>query len=558
MAEIYLGRVRGTAGFDKLVAIKRILPFVALDSSFVEMFLAEARLAATLRHPNIADVFDVGIEDGSHFFAMEYIHGQDLRSIRLEAEGMRRVVPLEIALAIISGIASALAYAHAKTGPNGPLNLVHRDISPSNILVSFDGAVKLVDFGIARAESNPRSTITRTGQLKGKIPYMSPEQCRAKQMDGRADLFSLGIVFYELTTGQRPFDGKGDFDTLERIVHGNMRPPSEIIASYPEALEQIVMRMLANKRSSRYQNADALLQDIEHLQSEQGWFVSAFNVGKYMRDLFPEEANQVFDLDDEEPPTLSPHDPHVDFADPSPDESTVRQARGQQVSGMFAMEAETAPIPDAISPARTSDEFKVVFRAPTGTTGQITAQRLETQSPFLEEGSTSQGHTGDVTHADFLSPFDPIAARASEILMTIDPDIVDDRDISMATIGELLQRALLWSEAGQLDDAVIAIDLILSADRTTPGVLDLLAKNFPFMTAVFEAYIGDRARVPVISKDLEEISNLPLDRRAAYLLSLMLDSTLSATELVERADMPIVEAYRHLSNLILRRVVMLV
>jgi len=552
MAEIYLGRVRGTAGFDKLVAIKRILPFVALDGSFVEMFLAEARLAATLRHPNVADVFDVGIDDGSYFFAMEFIHGQDLRSIRLEADAAGARVPLEITLAIVTGIASALSYAHTKQGPTGPLNLVHRDISPSNILVSFDGAVKLVDFGIARAETNPRTTITRTGQLKGKIPYMSPEQCRAKPMDGRSDLFSLGIVLYELTTGMRPFDGKGDFDTLERIVHGNMRLPSEIVHDYPRALEEIVLRMLANKRGARYQTAEALLADLERLTSENGLFVSAFVVGKYMRELFPEEADKLLQIDEDEEPTHSP-DPVIEIADPSPD--TSEYPRVQQVSSLFAVEAETAPT-DPLA-AEAADDFKVVFRAPTG---QVPVQKRPdtAASPFLdEERSTAPGHSGDITHADVFLPLDPIAARSLQILASIDPDIVDDRDISLQTIGELLQHALTWSEAGHLEDAVIAIDLILSADRTTPGALDLLAKNFPFMTAIFEAFLGDRSRIPALSQRVDEIAELPLDRRAAYLLS-MIDGSMTASELVDRADMPSVEAYRHLSQLILRRVVVLV
>jgi serine/threonine protein kinase len=552
MAEIYLGRVRGTAGFDKLVAIKRILPFVALDSSFVEMFLAEARLAATLRHPNIADVFDVGIEEGSYFFAMEYIHGQDLRALRIESSAMAREVPLEIAIAIVSGIASALAYAHTKTGPTGPLNLVHRDISPSNILVSFDGAVKLVDFGIARAETNPRATITRTGQLKGKIPYMSPEQCRAKPMDGRSDLFSLGIVLYELTTGVRPFDGKGDFDTLERIVQGTMRLPSEIVPSYPPALEQILLRMLANRRRHRYETAGELLHDLEQLTADHGLFVSAFMVGKYMRELFPEEANKLPHIDDDdESPTLTP-ETILDIPDPSPDTLTHRYPRAQQVSGMFAQEVETAQVESVTETRPPSGELRIVFRAPTG---PQPVQRLESASPFLDETSTMRT---DVTHADVFPPFDPVAARGAEMLATIDPNIVEDRDISLSTIGELLQRALMWSEANNLDDAVIALDLILSADRTTPGVLDLLAKNFPFMTAIYEAFLGDRSRVPTLSQALEEIANMSLDRRAAYLLSMMLDTTLSAMELVDRADMPIVEAYRHLSNLILRRVVVLV
>ena len=549
MAEIYLGRVRGTAGFDKLVAIKRILPFVAMDSSFVEMFLGEARLAATLRHPNIADVFDVGIDADSYFFAMEFIHGHDLRTIRQE---VGTSVPIEIALAIISGIASALAYAHAKSGPTGPLNLVHRDVTPSNIIVSYDGAVKLVDFGIARAETNTSATVTRTGQLKGKIPYMSPEQCRAKQLDGRADLFSLGIVLYELTTGVRPFDGKGDFDTLERIVHGTMKLPSEIIASYPPALEAIVLRLLANKRGARYQTAEDLVADLERLTADHGLFASAFMVGKYMRELFPEDANQLaFADDDEDAPTLSPG-PVSDLS--SPETSTNRSARARQVSGMFALEVDTVQVEaEDVAPSPTG-EFKVVFRAPTGPTGEVKVQRLETASPFYEESSTS--HT-EVTHADAFPAFDPITARGAQILADIDPAIVDDREISLQTIGELLQRALMWSEAGHLDDAVIAVDLILSADRKTPGVLDLLAKNFPFLTAIFDAFLGDRTRYLALSQQMDEIADLPLDRRAAYVVTLI-HGSMTPRDLVDKADMPIVEAYRHLSLLILRRVVVLV
>ena len=510
MAEIYLGRVRGTAGFDKLVAIKRILPQVAADHAFVEMFLAEARLAATLRHPNIADVFDVGVVNGSHFFAMEYIHGHDLRTIRREAVRSHRRLPLEVSIAITSNVASALAYAHTRNGPNGPLHLVHRDVSPSNILVSYDGAVKLVDFGIARAGSNPSTTITRTGQLKGKIPYMSPEQCRAKGLDHRTDLFSLGIVLYELTTNVRPFDGKGDFDTLERIVHGIMLPPSEIVASYPRALEAIVMRLLANKRSARYQNADELVADLERLTTEHGLFASAFMVGRYMRDLFPGEANKL------------PHAEH-DHVD---------------------------------APTSRFEPLHVVFHAPQSAdlhaVETVPFEQVES-SPFLDEGSTH----GEVTHADREPPFDPIAVRSAQILAAAGGELGDDRELTPQTIGELLQRAATWSEAQDLESAVIALELVLSVDRKVPGVLELLETNTPFMTALFEAYLGDRSRMPVLSRQIEELSELRLDQRGAYLLS-QITGSMSAAELIARAEMPALEAYRHLSQLVLRRVVVLV
>jgi serine/threonine protein kinase len=538
MAQIYLGRVRGTAGFDKLVAIKRIMPSVALDASFVEMFLAEARLAATLRHPNIADVFDVGNDGGSYFMAMEYIHGLDAREIRAEAESRARGVPLEIAIAIVSGVASALAYAHTKVGPTGPLKLVHRDVTPSNIIVSFDGAVKLVDFGIARAETNRSAQITRTGQLKGKIPYMSPEQCRARPLDNRADLFSLGIVLYELTTGVRPFDGKGDFDTLERIVHGSMRAPSELRAGYPKALEELVLRMLATRRSERFQNADQLLQALERVSAEAGLFASAFTVGKYMRDLFPEEAAALPHLDPEaEPPTIPPRalDEALEI-----ETSTRRFPRGEQASAMSGLDVETVRVP------LVQDDFKVRFHA---------TSRQETASPFYEDPSTLQSMR-DQTHMDLVPPFDAIASRAQDILHEIAPSVVDERDLSIAILSELLQHAATWAEAGHLDDAVIAIELVLSADRRPPGILDFLAKNYPLMLAVFEAFLGDRSRMIALSQQVDEIE-LVLDRRAMYLLSL-LDGTMAASDLLERADMPIVEAYRHLSQLVLRRVVMLI
>src|SRR5258706_3488734 len=176
MAEIYLAQRTDTPWGEDLVVLKRIRPSIAEDRAQLGMFLDEARLAATLRHPNIAEVLDVGSVDSERFFAMEYIRGQDARAVRVAVEAAHRLIPLEITLAIVAGTAAALEYAHDKTGPDGPLGLVHRDVSPSNILLGYDRSVKLVDFGIARAAN--RSTKTLTGILKGKGPYMSPGQIR--------------------------------------------------------------------------------------------------------------------------------------------------------------------------------------------------------------------------------------------------------------------------------------------------------------------------------------------------------------------------------------------
>jgi eukaryotic-like serine/threonine-protein kinase len=284
MAEIYLARTRGAAGFEKLVVLKRILPNVAEDPAFVNMFLDEARLAATLQHPNIADVYDVGETDGTYFFTMEHIHGEDARTMRMMARKRNESIPMSVAIGIVHGIAQALDYAHNKMGPQGPLGLVHRDVSSSNILVSYDGAVKLVDFGIARATAN--DTKTRTGTLKGKIPYMSPEQCRNQPLDRRSDLFSLGTVLFELTVGRRPFRGQSDFEIMQKIVHGDAPAPRSIQPDYPLPLDSIVTHLLARDVADRYQSAEEVIEDLEAFSSACGLFVSPKQIARYMRTSF--------------------------------------------------------------------------------------------------------------------------------------------------------------------------------------------------------------------------------------------------------------------------------
>jgi serine/threonine protein kinase len=288
MAEIYVARSTGTAGFEKIVVLKRILPSQADDPQFVAMFLEEARLAATLHHPNIADVHDVGEDNGTYFFTMEYVYGQDARAVRHETRRRNERIPLPVALSIISGAAAALAHAHAKKGPDGtPLHLVHRDVSASNIMLSYDGAIKLVDFGIARASTSNHKT--QTGTLKGKVPYMSPEQCKGFPLDRRSDVFSLGIVMFELTTGQRPFRGGSDFAIMDMIVNGGGPKPSEIVADYPPALERMVMRLLERKPDDRYATADDFIAELDPYIADNGLWQSPRVLGNYMRELFADK-----------------------------------------------------------------------------------------------------------------------------------------------------------------------------------------------------------------------------------------------------------------------------
>jgi serine/threonine protein kinase len=290
MAEIYLARVRGTAGFEKIVVLKRILPHIAQDASFRAMFLDEARLAATLQHPNIADVYDVGEFDGELFFTMEYIHGQDVRTMRIVTRKQHEHIPLAIGLAIIHGTASALDYAHDKRDSNGVLlGLVHRDVSSSNVILSYDGAIKLLDFGIARATVHQHKT--QTGTLKGKIPYMSPEQCRGQVLDRRSDLFSLGVLMFELTVGRRPFRGTSDFEIMDQIVNQGAPAPTSLVTGYPPELEAIVLKLLARDPAARFQTADELLHELDPFLAQHRLWVSTKPLGKYMRGMFEERIS---------------------------------------------------------------------------------------------------------------------------------------------------------------------------------------------------------------------------------------------------------------------------
>lgn len=290
MAELYLARAIGIENFERLVVIKRILPHWARDPQFVGMFLDEARLAARLRHPNIAQVFDIGEEAGTYFFAMEFVHGEDLRSVLKsnKADGLQ--IPLNLAVSIAIETASALHHAHNATDAAGnSLELVHRDVSPSNVLLSFDGAVKVVDFGIAKAAN--RQQETRTGCLKGKIAYMAPEQCRGEELDRRADVFALGILLYEATTGRRLFDGKSDFVTLEMITRGEITSPRDHVHDYPGELEAIVRKALAVDPNARYQTAEALVVDLENFASGRGLSLSRRERGRYLRERFADKLH---------------------------------------------------------------------------------------------------------------------------------------------------------------------------------------------------------------------------------------------------------------------------
>jgi serine/threonine protein kinase len=258
MAEVF----RAKAADGKLVAIKRILPNVAEDAQFIKMFVEEARISGQLVHPNICRIYELGRQDGTHFIAMEYIRGKDLIQVRNRLRKIKEPMPLKIVVGILTKALEGLDYAHKKRdGFARPLELVHRDCSPHNLLMSYDGEVKVIDFGIAKAKRSVMKS--QAGVLKGKFAYMSPEQVIGKPIDRRSDIFACGVILYELVTGERLFTGDSDFAILEKVRKVEITPARDIDPTIPPAIESVIMKALAVDRDKRYQWCSDMKADLD-------------------------------------------------------------------------------------------------------------------------------------------------------------------------------------------------------------------------------------------------------------------------------------------------------
>jgi len=262
MAEIFRAKRKGVEGFEKMVAVKRILPHLSDNKDFVEMFINEAKMVAGLSHPNIVQIFDLGKIENTYYIAMEYIEGLDLRAILSRARETETILDVDLSALIVTKLASALEYAHRHRDASGkPLRIVHRDVSPPNILISNEGEVKLVDFGIAKAAIKAPST--DSGSLRGKLLYMSPEQAWGRSMDKRSDIFSLGVVLFEMLTGRSLFMGTSEMSILERVREAHFLTPSSFNPAIPIELEAVVARALKKEPDDRYQDASELLRDLD-------------------------------------------------------------------------------------------------------------------------------------------------------------------------------------------------------------------------------------------------------------------------------------------------------
>src|SRR5262245_41771780 len=361
MADVLLGRTEGIEGFARHVVLKRIRPEHARDQRFIRMFLDEARVAANLHHQHIVQVHDVGEAGGEYFIAMEYIHGEDVRMLLQTASKGRAHVPLGYAIMIVSAAAAGLHYAHERRGPDKrSLGIVHRDISPSNILVGYDGAVKVVDFGIAKATMRQE---TRSGSLKGKVSYMSPEQCKSDEIDRRSDVYSLGVVLYELATTTRLFRGENDYLVMDQIVNGRVSLPRVRRPDLPNELSAIVMRALATDPERRYFTADELRVALDHFAAKAGLTASPSSLAAYMRKQFGERPEpwlelkgQVVNSLDEVPTTVGEGRAQSWTELPRSDDSARRSGAIARASGPIrAAASEPVEVANAPDPAPAPD-----------------------------------------------------------------------------------------------------------------------------------------------------------------------------------------------------------
>jgi serine/threonine-protein kinase len=288
MAEIFLARAKTQLGGQRLVVVKQILPALAAHSQFAEMLIHEAKLAALLDHANVAQVYDLGREDDRLFIAMEYVEGFDLNDLLRRCTKQKIAVPIELALSILCDTLRGLDYAHRRTHVDGtPLGIVHRDVSPSNVLVSFDGLVKLCDFGIAHANDLVAGEGGQAGQteeaLKGKAGYMSPEHARGEPVDARADVFAVGILLWELLSGRRMYRQVDGGPTLLELARKGEAPPlTERGLPREELLHQIARKALATHRDERFPSANAMLRELDRYMGEAAMVVSPIRLGDWL------------------------------------------------------------------------------------------------------------------------------------------------------------------------------------------------------------------------------------------------------------------------------------
>ncbi len=513
---VYRALIEGPEGFERQVVLKRILPSLSKEPRFTKMLLAEARLCGLLHHANIVAVNDVGEVDGEYFLAMEYVGGFDLSTVLMRCHDLERPFPPGLACHVAAELASALAYAHALADDAGrPLEVVHRDVSPSNVMLTSEGAVKLLDFGIAKIRNELRDERTRTGTLKGKLGYMSPEQADGAPIDKRTDIFALGIVLWECLTLERLFSGGDDLETLRKVREARVWPPSSVRPEIEPEVDAVVLRMLVRSAEARYQSCDevvAALSPIAHRHQ-----ADAAALKKFLAELGPLDGQRLQSLP-------------LDATTPAKKASQPREQTSQPHQPSVSNVATAPPPPRRRTPKIVAAALLlgallgVVAWWARPTPATTTTTKIKREQP--------------TTPADDAPDPPPplLPARAADhpwrLAVVQYKNLGGDRDLELLSegIGDTLATALggLHSrlrlvERNQIDKALKEIDLGQSkyADQQTAVALGKITGAELVILGGFQRD-GDRVRVStrlVSSESGEVIDSIKLTRPAGNLFA---------------------------------------
>ncbi len=429
MAQIYLAR-QGGEGAEKLLVVKRILPHLGENVDFVRMFLDEARIAARLNHPNIVQIFNLGAQDDSYFIAMEYIHGEDVRRVWKRSNQLGRVMPVPLVCRVIMDACAGLDYAHKKADASGkPLNIVHRDISPQNILVTFEGGVKVVDFGIAKAAD--QATVTRSGVLKGKYSYMSPEQAAGKRLDCRSDIFALGVVLWELLTGSRLFKRANDIQTLNAVSDCEVDPPSSVNPALSQDLDAVVLKALAKTPEGRYQEAAELGAALEKWVGKHKLPASPSDLAAFMQEIYAErlaaerKAGQVL-VEDADALKARDDDPNGKM----PRSKSKATGSVKEKGSLASPVVDPALLDATVRPEHPEDAARPARAEPS------------------RQGSSSAASAGRTPASPFARGATPAAAAARATAVALDPEVAVTEGPVDPDVTDRPHDPPAWSVAG--------------------------------------------------------------------------------------------------------------
>ena len=487
MAEVFKALQPGEEGFERVIAVKRILPAIAADTDFVKMFIDEAKIAVQLQHPNIAQIYDLGRDGGDLYIALEYVPGHDMGAVVKRQAERGRLLPLSFVVYVVGKICEALQYAHFASAPGGhALNFIHRDISPQNILVSIEGAVKVIDFGLAKAAG--RLVTTQSGVVKGKLAYLSSEQARGEDIDHRSDIFSLGTCLYEWLTGERLFLRKNDPETVIAVQRAEVPPLRAVRPELPSALQNIVRRALQPDPAHRYQTAQEMQDELMAFAFDAGMAVRRRTIIDVYKGLFPEDAPSVSVVVPAEAPRVVPEMPSAAEERESAEWTTLNRGRRRPPPrGEFEDEVSAVPVVDRDSSgprATRSDSFGL--------------------PDLSDEPSADDMTTGDFSlRAVEIVNSGPRHDRFEEPTLPYAPDVMEDVLAEALNIPERRPREPLSFDdpTRQLDQA--AVEAALAFQPTfTPSVVDPFDDETGAIDIDFEtALAGEQTRQADVRKE---------------------------------------------------------